>query len=107
MRWTAVLASLGVALAFTATARAQIRTVYDWQSGNSYVVTPNYGGGMHVQGYNLNTGSIWNTDIDSQGNMHGYDAGGNYWTYDRGSKTYLNAGTGRGCVGDGYARTCW
>jgi hypothetical protein len=64
-----------------------------------YTVTPRYGGGAYVNGLNAGTGSIWNTDIDRHGNMNGLDARGNYWTYDRGSNTYINTGTGQICSG--------
>lgn len=91
----------------TSVALAQSRSVYDWQSGNSYTVTPGFNGGAHIRGFNLNTSSMWNTDIDARGNMRGFDANGDYWTYNRGSKTYMNLGTGRMCIGEGYARTCF
>lgn len=87
-------------------APAQSYSTYDWQTGNSYYVTPRLGGGAHVQGQNLQTGSMWSTDIDQRGNMTGRDAGGNTWTYDQGSGTYLNFGTGRMCVGQGLGRIC-
>jgi hypothetical protein len=38
------------------------------------------------------------------GNMRGFDADTNYWTYDNRSKTCMNLSTGRMCVGEGYGR---
>ena len=84
----------------------QPQTTYDWQSGNSYTVTPQYGGGARVQGYNFGNGSMWNQTIQPNGNMQGTDAQGNFWTYNEGSKTYMNFGTGKMCVGEGMGRIC-
>jgi hypothetical protein len=104
----AVIGVLASALALASTgALAQSRTIYDWQSGNTYTVRPRLNGGVHVDGYNLNNDSMWNTDIDRRGNMRGYDADSNPWSYDSGSKTYMNYGTGRMCIGEGYARSCF
>jgi hypothetical protein len=66
--------------------------------GNCYTVTPSDNGGYRVQGVNLSTGSQWNSTIDERGSR-GFDADGNYWTYDRRSWSYINYGTGRKCVG--------
>ena len=101
-----ILAAL-LSVAVIAPVLAQSRSVYDWQSGNMYTVTPGFGGGANVQGFNTNTGSMWNTRIDNRGNMNGMDSHMNPWSYDAGSKTYMNYGTGRMCVGEGYARTCF
>ncbi len=60
-----------------------------------------------MRSFNYNTGSMWNTDIDSRGSMRGFDADANYWSYDSGSKVYMNYGTGRMCIGEGYARSCF
>lgn len=81
-------------------------TTYDWQSGNSYTTTTRPGGGANVNGYNMNNGSMWNTQIDPRGNQQGTDANGNMWNYNAGTKTYMNYGTGKMCTGEGYARIC-
>jgi hypothetical protein len=95
---TIVLAAIVGVLVGTSPAGAQ-QYHYDWQSGNSYYTTPGIGGGAIVQGFNLQNGSNWHTNIDPHGNMNGFDARGNYWQYNRGSSTYMNFGTGRMCVG--------
>jgi len=59
-----------------------------------------------VDGSNLNTGSMWNTTIKPNGSMSGTDSNFNMWNYDAGSKTYMNYGIGKMCVGEGYARVC-
>lgn len=102
-----VVSALVLAVAMSGAAMAQSRSVYDHQSGNMYYVSPRPNGGTHVQGYNLNNGSMWNTDVDRRGNMRGLDSDMNSWSYNSGSKTYMNHGTGRTCVGEGYARTCF
>lgn len=79
---------------------------YNPYTGNTYTVTPNGGGGATVQGFNTNTGSNWNTTIQSNGNMNGVDAKGNMWDYNRQTGTYMNYGTGTICTGSGYTRTC-
>jgi hypothetical protein len=64
------IVALGLALTLALSANhvfAQSRYVYDPQSGSSYTVTPGFSGGAHIRGFNLNTGSIWNTDILQQG----------------------------------------
>ena len=61
---------------------------YDSRSGNSY-----NSGGSGYQGYNSNTGSTWNAQ--TYGNTTtGTDSRGNSWSYDRGTGTYQNYGTG-------------
>src|ERR1700693_4615417 len=103
----AFLLGVGLSLTIIAPSFAQSRTVYDWQSGNTYTVTPGYNGGANVQGFNAQNGSMWNTQIDRGGNMNGMDSHMNPWSYDAGSKAYFNYGTGRPCIGEGYARTCF
>ena len=60
-----------------------------------------------MNGMNLNTGSTWRTEIKPNGSMNGTDSKFNPWTYDANTKTYINYGTGKMCVGEGYARTCF
>jgi hypothetical protein len=79
---------------------------YDWRSGNSYTWSHGYDGTINVRGYNLNTGGMWNTTIEPNGSMHGFDSNTNYWTYDSRTGTYMNMGTGTICTGKGYARVC-
>ena len=67
---------------------------YDWRSGNSYSIQHNFDGSHTVRGWNAGTGSSWTTTISPSGDMRGYDARGNYWTYDRGTGLYMNHGTG-------------
>ena len=81
-------------------------TTYDWQSGNTYTTTTRPGGGATINGFNANTGSTWNTQIDQRGNQQGMDSSGNVWNYNAQTKTYMNFGTGKMCTGEGYARMC-
>jgi len=80
---------------------------YDWKSGNSYTITRNYDGTVTVNGLNVRTGSTWRTTIDSSGNMRGTDKNFNPWSYSSSTGTYINYGTGKVCVGQGAARTCF
>jgi len=50
-------------------------------------------GGAYALGYDANKWSNWQTDVDPRGNMYGYDARGNYWTYKRQTNTYQYFGT--------------
>jgi hypothetical protein len=59
------------------------------QSGNTYSVTPHYNGGASVNGYNIQNGTTWNTEIDEHGNMNGLDSNINPWHYDSRTKTYF------------------
>ena len=82
-------------------------STYDWRSGNSYRWREDSSGNTRVDGMNLNTGSMWQTTIKPNGSMRGTDSNLNPWTYDSNSKTYFNYGTGKMCVGEGAARTCF
>jgi hypothetical protein len=55
---------------------------------NNYVVVPAPGGGANALGYDSRQWTYWQTQIDPRGNMYGYDAYGNYWTYKRRVNTY-------------------
>jgi len=81
-------------------------STYDWQSGNSYTWRKSLSGDTNVNGWNVNTGSMWNTTIKPNGSMNGYDSQMNPWTYDSRTKTYINYGTGKMCVGEGATRVC-
>ena len=89
-----------------ASGERQSGTTYDWQSGNTYNWRKRSNGETDVDGFNLNTGSMWNTTIKPNGSMRGTDSKMNPWTYDSKSKTYMNYGTGKMCFGEGYARVC-
>lgn len=80
------------------------KTTYDWQTGNSYTTTTT-GSDTHVRGLNTNTGSTWNTTIDSSGNQRGVDAKGNVWQQNKATGTYINS-NGKVCTGKGAARVC-
>lgn len=67
---------------------------YDWRSGNSYRWNTNVSGTTTLNGYNHNTGSMWQTKIKPNGDMNGYDSDFNYWKYNKSTKTYYNFGTG-------------
>jgi hypothetical protein len=79
----------------------------DPMSGNTYFWRKDSRGNTHVDGMNLNTGSMWQTEIKPNRSMNGWDSNMNPWNYDSRSKTYFNYGTGKMCVGEGYARTCF
>jgi hypothetical protein len=82
-------------------------TSYDWHTGNSYNTHRELDGTTQVNGFNLNTGSTWNTTIKPDGDMTGFDKDMNYWQYDARTKVYMNLGTGTMCIGEGVARTCF
>lgn len=69
-------------------------TSYDWESGNTYNWSTDASGTTTVDGYNYRTGSTWETTIESDGDMSGYDSDYNYWEYDRSTGSYYNYGTG-------------
>ena len=93
-------------VAFSLPAYAQSGSDYDWRSGNSYYWNTDSQGNTNVRGFNTRTGSHWNTTIEPDGDMRGYDSNYNPWTYDSGSGFYQNFGTGETCIGKGYARVC-
>lgn len=97
-----LFAVASVLAAFSLSAQAEYK--YDWKTGNSYN-TYKSGDTTYVQGYNTNTGSSWNSKIDSSGNQSGTDSEGNYWQYNSGSKVYTNS-NGTICTGSGYSRVC-
>lgn len=67
---------------------------YDQTTGNSYRWNTDQGGQTKIQGSNFYTGSQWNTTVNRNGNMNGFDSQGNYWNYNKGSGMYYNYGTG-------------
>ena len=78
---------------------------YNSKSGNSYECSRSEGE-VKVVGYNLRTGSRWQTEIRNNGDEFGTDAGGNNWTYDAATSIYYNYGTGQRCTGTGAGRVC-
>jgi hypothetical protein len=84
----------------------QFGSKYDWQSGNRYNWNQDSSGSTHLRGNNSNTGSQWNTTIQPNGSMRGFDSNGNSWNYNAQSGTYMNYGTGKMCVGKGVGRVC-
>ncbi len=95
-----------VIFAFLFVSAVQADYTYDWQTGNSYS-TYQMGDTTYVRGMNLNTGSTWNTTIESDGSMRGMDSDMNPWSYSSGTGTYMNYGTGEICTGSGYSRFCY
>ena len=79
---------------------------YDWRSGNSYNWNRNYDGSTTVRGFNSQTGSMWNNTIQRNGDQRGMDSHGNLWNYNAATGSYMNS-NGHGCIGQGYARSCW
>jgi hypothetical protein len=58
-----------------------------WGPSNHEVV-PAPGGGANALGFDAKRWSYWQTQIDPRGNVYGFDANGNYWTYNRRTNTY-------------------
>lgn len=79
---------------------------YDWRSGNMYQTTPNADGSTTVHGSNARNGTIWNSTIRPNGDEHGFDSHGDSWNYNAQTGAYNNS-NGHGCIGQGYARSCW
>jgi len=65
----------------------------DPRAPSNFVVTPAPGGGSNALGYDSQKWSYWQTQTDPRGNMYGYDAHGNYWTYERRTNSYRYYGT--------------
>jgi hypothetical protein len=98
--------TLAIVVLWLAASPAMAGSYYDWQSGNSYNWNTTPGGDTHVNGYNLNNGTMWNQTIKPNGDQNGWDGGGNYWNYNSRSGNYYNYGTGEICTGHGAARIC-
>ena len=79
---------------------------YDAQSGNSYSICDN-GFGTSLNGYNLNTGTTWSQQQNSDGTYSGFDGSGNFYSGDNNTGYYNNFGTGETCFGTGSLRTCY
>ncbi|MGD0149811.1 MAG: hypothetical protein ABSB77_14605 [Xanthobacteraceae bacterium] len=65
----------------------------DPRAPSNFVVTPAPGGGSNALGYDSQKWNYWQTQTDPRGNMYGYDAHGNYWTYERRTNSYRYYGT--------------
>jgi hypothetical protein len=78
--------------ALTGAAFAQGPIPDPWVS-NNYVVVPAPGGASMGLGYDSRQWNYWQTTSDRRGNLYGYDALGNYWTYNRRTNTYQYYGT--------------
>src|SRR5262245_44727398 len=102
-----IAAAFLLALMVAGTASAQnFGSTYDWQSGNMYRWNSDSMGNTHVYGNNFNTGSMWNSTIQPNGNQSGWDSQMNHWNYNAQTGAYFNS-NGHGCIGHGYGRTCW
>jgi len=56
---------------------------YDYQSGNSYTTRRDTYGNSTTQGYNYNTGTMWNQRTNgSTGRTNGWSSKGNSWSCD-------------------------
>jgi len=102
----ALLVALAVLILVSPALAQQFGSTYDWRSGNSYQWNHNGDGSTNVRGFNMNTGSQWNTTIQPNGNMRGSDSGGNFWNYNSTTGTYWNS-NGTMCTGKGALRTCF
>jgi hypothetical protein len=102
--WTFALAALTLPVGAEA---QQSGSTYDWQSGNMYTWSRQFDGSTHVRGLNSRTGTNWSTTIQPNGNMRGFDGGGNFWNYNDATGLYQNFGMGTTCVGKGAGRTCF
>ena len=67
---------------------------YDWETGSSYRWYTDPAGNTRVDGFDAEAGSMWHTTIKPNGSMRGTDSTCQPWTYDSGTGTYMNYGTG-------------
>lgn len=106
-----VFATLAIVLFFTANSHAwqsydgRSGSTYDAQTGNNYTWQKDYSGNTRVAGNNYQTGTMWNTNIQPNGNMSGMDSQQNYWNYNAQTKSYWNT-NGKQCWGYGQNRQC-
>jgi hypothetical protein len=80
------------------------RTVYDYQSGNTYNIRQDRGD-TRIQGYNYGNGTTWNQTQRQDGTYSGYDSRGNFYQGDNRTGSHISS-DGTVCIGTGYARTC-
>jgi hypothetical protein len=84
---------------------AAAQVSYDWRTGNNYSTTHDSFGST-TNGFNSNTGSVWSQRNNNNGTYSGHDSNGNFYSGNNNNGFYQNFGTGRTCVGQGYARVC-
>jgi len=82
-------------------------STHDSKSGNRYNVTPNYDGSVTVRGSNPRTGTMWRQQQYPDGSYRGTDSNGNMYRGNNVTGSYYNYGTGKSCLGKGYARRCY
>ena len=97
-------AYIGTTFLFSSVAFSACKFVYDWQSGNNYMVCDNINS-TTTYGNNLNTGSTWNQTQNSNGTYSGIDSNGNFYSGDNNTGSYWNS-DGTTCFGTGIFRTC-
>jgi hypothetical protein len=85
--WRVFLTGIFV-LGLQTVACAQGPYISDWWGGSNFIVRPGAGGSTYALGFDAPTRSYWQTNIDRRGNSYGYDALGNYWTYNARTNSY-------------------
>ena len=93
MRRVALTAVIVLALRGVALAQVGVGPQPDPWAPNNDVVVPAPGGGTNTLGYDSRKWTYTQTQTDPRGNVYGYDAHGNYWTYNRRTNTYRYYGT--------------
>jgi hypothetical protein len=90
LRGFCVLAWIGIAAVAVVPNRGALAQgpIADPWAPNNYEIVPAPGGGANALGFDSRKWSYWQTQIDPRGNMYGYDARGNYWTYNRRTRSY-------------------
>jgi hypothetical protein len=78
---------IAILLSLSSAAYSQGPIPDSWGPSN-FVVIPAPGYGTYALGYDALAHSFWQTNADPRGNSYGYDAYGNYWTYNRRTGTY-------------------
>ena len=83
---------IGILVVLNGVALAQGPIGDPWGPSN-FVVVPAPGYGTNALGFDSRQWSYWHTNVDPRGNLYGYDAYGNYWTYNRRTNTYQHFAT--------------
>jgi hypothetical protein len=78
--------AIGTLIILNGAAYAQGPVADPWRPSN-YVQVPAPGFGSSALGFDALRWTYWQTDTDTRGNMYGFDAHGNYWTYNRKTST--------------------
>jgi hypothetical protein len=102
----ATLTAAAVAIVFSTQALAQSGFSYDPYTSNTYRWHQN-STGTSLYGTNPRTGSHWQLRQNMNGYYSGMDSNQNSFQGNHNSGFYQNYGTGRTCIGQGYARTCF